>query len=345
MATYLFALLTSFAVNLVLIIPFIDMLYRLKLQRSRQETRDAFNNKTPIFDLFHQKKAGTPVGGGLLLVMTTLLMFILFIFLFIFFKVDIVSNYESIIVEVKILLFTLVFFSFLGLYDDLAKILFWQKQSFFGLRLRHKLIVEIILATIIAYWINQELNVDFINIPFFGVHHLGVWYIAFAAFVIVSFANAVNITDGLDGLSTGVLMIATTAFWVITASILDTPLSLFIAVWLGGLIAFLYFNIHPARLFLGDTGSLAFGAVFAVIGLLSGKNFSSAIIGGVFVVEIASSLLQLLSKKFRKKKLFPVAPLHLWLQLRGWEESKIVMRAWIASIIFAIFGLMVAFMR
>lgn len=342
MSTFLLALCVSFVVNMALIIPFIDLLYRLKFQRGHQQTKDAFNKRTPIFDSFHHKKAGTPVGGGLLLVLTTLGLFLFFSAAFIFFKIPITSNYQPTLNEIKVLLFTFVFFSFLGLYDDLAKILFWQKESFFGLRMRHKLVVEVILALIISYWINVELKVDFINIPYFGVFHLGGMYILFATFVIVAFANAVNITDGLDGLASGVLMITLSAFWVIAGSILDTPLLIFIVVWLGGLIAFLYFNVYPARIILGDTGSLSFGATFAVIGLLTGRNFSLPIIGGIFVIEILTSLIQLLSKKFRKKKAFPVAPLHLWLQLRGWEEPKIVMRAWILTIMLSLFGLLLA---
>lgn len=345
MSTYLFALFISFVVNGFLIIPFINLLYKLKLQRAKQTTKDAFNKRTPIFDNFNKNKVGTPVGGGLLVIVTTVLIFLVFITGYAFFGATITSNYQSIVSEIKILLFTFIFFSFLGLYDDLSKIFFWKTTSFFGLRLRYKLTIEIILAFIIAFWIHTELQVDFINIPFLGVFHIGFWYIVFAVFVIVAFANAVNITDGLDGLSGGVLMIALMALWVITASILDTPLSLFIAVWLGGLIAFLYFNIYPARIFLGDTGALAFGATFSVIGLLSGKNFSLPIIGGVFVMEIFTSLVQLISKKLCHKKAFPVAPAHLWLQMRGWEEPKIVMRAWIVSVMLAIFGLMVAFMK
>ena len=191
----------------------------------------------------------------------------------------------------------------------------------------------------------SELDVSIINIPYLGVYDLSWWYIPFATFVIVAFSNAVNISDGLDGLSSGVLLIALLAFWTISISILDTPLLIFIAVWIGGLIAFLYFNVYPARLFLGDTGALSFGATFAVIGLLLGKVFALTIIGGVFVAEILSSLIQLVSKKYRGKKLFPVAPIHLWLQYKGWEEPKIVMRAWVISILFAVFGLMIAFLK
>jgi phospho-N-acetylmuramoyl-pentapeptide-transferase len=163
-----------------------------------------------------------------------------------------------------------------------------------------------------------------------------------AAFIIVAFTNAFNVTDGLDGLSSGLMMIALFAFWVLSASILDTPLSFFLVLWLGAIIAFLYFNVYPARILLGDVGSLSFGATFAVVGLLLGKVMALVIIGGIFIVEILSSLLQLLSKRFRHKKLFTVAPFHLWLQNMGWEEPKIVQRAWLAGLILAIFGVWLA---
>lgn len=345
MAIYFFIFFVSLFINFLLIIPFINLLYKLKFQRASQVTRDAFDKRTHIFDKFHAHKAGTPVGGGILLITTTICLFIFNIVWFIFLDHRIFSNYPSIISEIKILLFSFFSFSFLGLYDDLKKMFFWKDDSFFGLRVRHKLIIEIMLALVISYWMYADLKIHIINIPFFGVYDLSVWYILFSTFVIVSFANAINIADGLDGLASGALVFALFAFWAVSVSILDTPLLIFIAVWVGGLIAFLYFNVYPARLFLGDTGALSFGATFAVIGLLLGKAFALPIIGGLFVIEIMTSLLQLLSKKFRKKKLFPVSPLHLWLQMRGWEEPKIVMRSWILAGLFALFGLMVSFMK
>jgi phospho-N-acetylmuramoyl-pentapeptide-transferase len=213
------------------------------------------------------------------------------------------------------------------------------------MRLRHKLVIEIILALIISFWMYSDLDIHIIHIPFLSVYDLSFLYIFFSAFVIVAFSNAVNITDGLDGLASGVLMIALTCFWVVARAIIDVPTSLFIAVWLGGLVAFLYFNIYPARIFLGDTGALSFGATFAVIGLILGKPFSLPIIGGVFFLEVMSSFIQLLSKKFLKRKILPVAPLHLFFQMRKWEEPKVVMRLWIIGILFAFFGLMISFMK
>ncbi|OGK18038.1 hypothetical protein A3G67_04335 [Candidatus Roizmanbacteria bacterium RIFCSPLOWO2_12_FULL_40_12] len=345
MSVYFFALLISFALNAALIVPFIDFLYKLKFQRAHQQTKDAFNKATPVFDKFHSHKAGTPVGGGVLTVVTTVFLYAFLLLLFVFFDRPIQSNYPSVIAEIKIILFTFISFALLGVYDDLSKIFFWKKDQFFGLRLRHKLIFETVLAFIISYWLFQELKIDIIHIPFFGVFELSYFYLIFSTFIIVAFANAVNVTDGLDGLASGVLLIALAGFWIISSSILDVPTSLFIAIWLGGLIAFLYFNIWPARLYLGDTGALSFGATFAVIGLILGKAFTLSIMGGIFVVEIASSFVQLMSKRFMKKKAFPVAPLHLYLQYKGWEEPKIVMRFWILSVLFAIFGLMFAVMR
>ncbi len=345
MSVYFFALLVSFALNAIFIVPFIDFLYKLKFQRAHQQTKDAFNTATPIFDKFHSHKAGTPVGGGVLTVATTVLLYSALLLLFVAFGQPLQSNYPSVAAEIKIILFSFVSFALLGVYDDLSKIFFWKKHQFFGLRMRHKLVFETILAFIISYWLFTELKIDIVHIPFLGVFELSYFYIAFSTFIIVAFANAVNVTDGLDGLASGVLLIALSALWIIAGSIIDVPTSLFIGIWLGGLIAFLYFNIWPARLYLGDTGALSFGATFAVIGLILGKVFTLAIIGGIFVIEIASSLVQLVGKRFLKRKIFPVAPLHLWLQSNGWEEPRIVMRFWVISLLFVIFGLMVAFMK
>ena len=161
--------------------------------------------------------------------------------------------------------------------------------------------------------------------------------------MIVAFANAVNVSDGLDGLASGLLVICLVAFLIISRSILDTTLSTFIGLWVGGLIAFSYFNIWPARIWLGDVGALSFGATLAVSGLLLGKPIALVVIGGMFVVEVSSSLLQLLSKKLRGRKIFEVAPAHLWLQLKGWPEAKIVFRFWLAQVMFAILGLWLSF--
>lgn len=332
------SVLLSWFIHSLLYIPYIRFLYRMKMQRLRQVTLDAFNKRTPLFDKFHQHKAGTPVGGGLLIILLTTIMLPIVLFVLYYFWQPITSVY-TLKHEVKIILFTFVSFGILGLLDDLKKTFMWVKNDFFGLRLRHKFILEFLLATIIGYWLVHDLKIDIFHIPIIGVIKMGWWYVPFAAVIIVAFANAFNITDGLDGLSSGVLAISLFAFWFLSASILDTVLSTFIALWVGGVLAFLYFNVHPSRIFLGDVGALSFGATLAVVGLLLGKVPALIIIGGIFILEVSSSLIQLLSKSLFKRKSFEAAPFHLWLQTKGWEEPKIVMRFWILSMIFALFGL------
>lgn len=341
MALNLGLLIFSFAITSLLIVPFINLLYKLRFKRQKQETKDAFGEKTPIFDKYHTEKAGTPVGGGLLVILVVTVLFLLLFPLLRRAGVYITQNHP-IRDELNILFFTFWSFGLLGLYDDVMKFFHVKKTNFFGLRMRHKFVIQWILAFIIAIMMYMNLSFDIVNVPFFGVLDMGWLFVPAAAFIIVSFANAVNITDGLDGLAGGLLMITLFSLWLLSATILDVPLSIFLALWIGSLIAFLYFNIYPARFFLGDVGALSFGATIAVIGLLVGKIFAVTVMGGLFVLELTSSLLQLSSKKFRGKKLFPVAPFHLWLQLIGWEEPKIVMRAWLAGIMLAIFGLWLA---
>lgn len=335
-------LLASFFITSAAIIPFINLLYHLKFRRLKQDKSiDAFGKLTPIFNMFHQHKVGTPLGGGLLIMIIVTLVFSLIFPLLSVFGLTITSNHP-LTHELNILFFTFISFGLLGLYDDIKKTFGVKSSNFFGLRLRHKLFIQLALGLIVGALIYFNLGLTILNLPIIGVINLHYWFIPFAAITIVSFANAVNITDGLDGLAGGVLMITLFALWFLSASILDTPLSIFISLWLGSLIAFLYFNIYPARIFMGDAGALSFGATIAVIGLLLGKIVAVIIIGGIFILEISSSLIQLLSKKFLHKKIIPVAPLHLWVQKNGWEEPKIVMRVWLAAIMMAVFGLWLA---
>lgn len=341
MALYLGLLIFSFMVTSVLIVPFISFLFKLKFLRRKQVTRDFLGLRTKIFDRFHAKKAGTPVGGGLLVIIIVCLLYSL-LFPMIDFLGVYISSAHALKEELNIIFFTFIFFGLLGLYDDFYKFFGFEKKGFFGLRLREKFIIQWILALIIAFLLFFNLGIDFIHIPFIGEIHLDFWYLPLSALIIVSFANAYNITDGLDGLSTGLLMICLFAFWILSSTILDTALSVFIALWLGAIIAFLYFNVYPARIWLGDVGALSFGATLAVAGLLMGKIFALAVIGGFYLLEMMMSLIQILSKKFLKRRAFAVAPFHLWLQNRGWEEPKIVTRAWLAGLMLAIFGLWLA---
>lgn len=326
-------LLSLFLTGL-LIVPFIDFLYKIKLRRQPQKSLDAFNKPTPVFDKYNQWKVGTPFGGGALIicVVTVLSLWSYGIF-------DVTANPW----EIFVLLFTFISFGALGLYDDLKKIVdSGGKHTLFGLRFRHKLILQVVIAVIVSLILYSKLGYSSIYISGVGSIELGFLYILLSTAAIVSFVNAFNISDGLDGLASGLLIICLGAFLAISASQLDETLSIFISVLTGAVAAFLYFNIYKARIWLGDVGSMSLGAMLAVIGLLSGKIFALVVIGGVFVIEVGSSLIQLLGKKYLGRKIFPAAPFHLYLLKRGWEEPKIVMRAWLLGFFFAVLGLYIA---
>lgn len=330
----------SFLITSVLVVPFIDLLYRLKLTRRKEAPK---KGKVPLFDKLHDKKAGTPIGGGILLVLIVTLLFIVLMPLIAYLGVYIQSFFD-LKHELAIILFTFISFGILGLLDDVIKIFGKPKKGVlglaFGMTKMQKFSLQWILAFICAYLIYNNLGVHSVHIPLLDLNpDLGIFYIPFAAFVIVFFTNAFNFTDGLDGLASGLLMIFLFSYIIIAAGRLDTPIFVFLSLWLGSIIAFLYFNVYPARIFLGDAGALSFGAMIAVIGLIAGNAMSLFVIGGLFVIEAGSSLIQILGWKILKRPIFPLAPIHHTFLAIGWEEPKIVMRAWLAGIMLAILGL------
>jgi phospho-N-acetylmuramoyl-pentapeptide-transferase len=337
MAQLLGLTILSLVITGILLIPFIDFLYKIKLQRQIQKTKDVLNNHAFVFDKFNNGwKVGTPFGGGALIIFVVT---ILTIWAYGMFSVK-VDGWQ-----LFVLFFTFIGFGLLGLYDDFKKIINGRKIHFFGLRIRHKLAIQAVLAIIIATVFYFKLGYDFVFIKGIGMTSIGFLFIPFAAFVIIAFANAFNITDGLDGLASGLYLICLLAFLSIASSLLNPVLGIFIAFLTGSIAAFLYFNIYKARLWLGDVGSLALGATLAVIGLLTGKIVALCVIGGVFILEALSSLIQIISKRFFKKKILPIAPLHLYFLKKGWDEPKIVVRAWLLGFFFAILGLYIAYIR
>ena len=335
---YLGLLLFSFLTTAILVVPYINLLYRLKFQRQDQKTLDFQNKRTPIFDKFHAQKTGTPVGGGALIIFAVSILFLFLFFVLKISRIFISSNFQ-INHEIQIIFFTFFSFGLLGLYDDVLKFFGFEKSGFFGLRMKYKLMLQFVLGLITSIMIYLFLGIHFIYIPFIGAINLGLFSIVLHTTLIVGFANFFNFTDGLDGLSCGLLMISLFAFWFLSANQLDTPISLFLTLWIGSLIAFLYFNVYPARIWLGDVGALSFGATFAVIAIILGKIIPLGIVGSPFIIEGMSSAIQVFSKLYLHRKIFPAAPIHLTLQKMGWEEPKIVARAWLAGIVLAIFGL------
>lgn len=334
-------LLFSFAVTLVIAIPFINLLYQLKFQRQREAQRDIFGHFTSIVNRLHGWKVGTPNAGGVLIIIVSVILSAIFYKLVPGYEIRTKAfglNWSSVI-----LYLTLVGFGFLGFYDDVRKFYGFKLAGAWGLRLRYKFLLQWALAFIIGWLLYSKLGLSSVHVPVInGDLSLGFWFVPFAALVIVSATNAVNITDGLDGLATGIMIITLTAFWFLAAQAKFHDVDLFIAVMSGSLLAFLYFNIYPARVWLGDTGALSLGAMIAVISLMINASLVLPFVGFVFVVEAASSIIQIFTKGAFGKRVFQAAPLHHHFEARGWDETKVTMRFWLAGAIFAFVGLFIA---
>jgi len=325
-------IIISFFVTSFLLVPFIDLLFYLK-RRDKKSAILAHDVNTPIHNqLLAGKDIDTPIGGGIFLIPIVGVLSLLAAFV----------TRQGPSEDIYVLVFTILTFGSIGLLDDIRKIFISFSGKYSGIRGRYLFLLQLLFAVLVALLLYFVVGLNNIFVPVIGNIVLGWWYIPLAVFAIVSFANAYNISDGLDGLSTGLLTICLFAFLVLASSVLNQNLAIFTGVWIGVLIAYLYFNIYPARVYLGDAGAFGFGATLAVIGLLTGKIFGLAVIGGVYVVIIFSSLLQIFSKKFLKRKLLPVAPIHMYFKYIGWEEPKIVVRFWLAGAVLAIFGLWLA---
>lgn len=326
--------LLSFVITSVCMVPFIDLLFYLKRRFQNPYLNLIKKSETPIHDKLMKEDLKIPSGGGILIILILISLSLGYSFF----------NKSQGNVDLKIILFTLASFGLLGLTDDVKLITTKRVGKFLGLGRKKMLFLQLLLSFSIAGMLYLMGGLNNIHIPILGNFIIDGWYIPLAAFVIISFANAYNISDGLDGLAAGLLLICLFAFLSISSRSLDLTSASFIGIWIGSLFSFLYFNVWPARIFLGDAGSFAFGATLAVVGLLTGKILALAIIGGMFIIIVFSSLSQILSKKFFGKKILPVSPIHMYFKYLGWEEPKIVVRFWLAQGLFAIFGLWIAFL-
>jgi phospho-N-acetylmuramoyl-pentapeptide-transferase len=306
----------------------------------------------------HLKKAGTPTMGGILIIISILIPTLLW--------ANLVNPY------VWIAMFSLVSFGLIGFWDDYAKVRRKQNQGLtvkqkFGLQILAALLVGFMLLTLHA----QKAYSTSMNVPFFKSFKpdllidslLRNWYtypLAFVFFfgfmilVIVGSSDAVNLTDGLDGLAIGLMLIASFAMTALTyvtghatwAQYLDlarlpgaSELTIFCSSMVGASLGFLWYNAHPAEIFMGDVGSLALGGALGVVAVLIKQEILLIFIGGVYVIEALSVILQVGSYKLRKKRIFKMAPIHHHFEQLGWEESKIITRFWIAGLVMALFAL------
>jgi len=309
-------------------------LYKYRLGK---QIRD--EGKSPIFSALHQKKSGTPTMGGILIWVTVLLLSLVIFYLSQWF--DNYFTYLNFLTRPQTLLplGALVAAAIVGLFDDYLNV---RKIGPYGggLSVKHRLLVYTLIAVIAAFWFYFRLDWDLVRVPFVGNFNIGWWFIPFVIFVIVATAFSVNEIDGLDGLAGGTLLISFSSFSAIAFAQGKYDLAAFCGVIVGALLAFLWFNITPARFFMGDTGAMSLGVTLAIIAILTKSVLLLPIIGFLYVVESLSVIIQMTSKKLRQgKKVFLSAPIHHHFEALGWPEAKVVMRFWVVSGVTAIIGL------
>lgn len=288
----------------------------------------------------HSAKAGTPTMGGTLIILALFMSTLLL--------ADIANPY------ILLALFVTVGFGVIGFVDDFLKL---KRRSSKGLSARTKLVLQFAVAFVVSLLLylyprfSTELGIPFVkNIR----PDLGIWYVPFAMLVIVGASNAVNLTDGLDGLAIGPVMIGAGTYALIAyvtghlklAEYLQIPyvagvgeISVFCAAVVAAGLGFLWFNAYPAQMFMGDVGSLALGAALGIVALMTKNEILLVIVGGVFVLEALSVIFQVVSFKFRRKRVFLMAPIHHHYELKGWPEPQIIVRFWIISFICAVVAL------
>lgn len=275
----------------------------------------------------HMKKQGTPTMGG-----------VIFLFSIVISTFGVSIYYGEFTVQSVVLLIVLLGFGIVGFLDDGLKIIFKRNL---GLTSLQKLIAQIVIS-VLAYFLLKgtgfanELSVPYTEI----VLNFGTFYILFMVFWLVGFSNAVNLTDGLDGLVAGTGAVAFAAFGVIAYVQEQTDLSIFSFAVAGALLGFLIFNKNPAKVFMGDTGSLALGGALGIVSILTHQELLLLLIGLVFVVETASVMLQVGSFKIRKKRIFKMAPIHHHFELSGWSEQRVVVTFWVVGIICALIAVL-----
>lgn len=312
------------------------ILYRHKLGKKIRPLSAA-----PIFAKLHQKKSGTPTMGGVIVWATVL---VLAISIFVLRQLVPSGFWHDLNFLTRqqtwLPLGALVASALVGLVDDYFNVRGWGPKGG-GLQVRHKLLIYTLIAIVGAWWFFTKLDFSLLHVPFIGSFDIGWWYVPLFIFVIVSTAFSVNEIDGLDGLSGGTLLAAFVAFGAIAFAQGRFELATFCAVIVGALLAFLWFNIPPARFFMGDTGAMSLGVTLGIVAMLTNTALLLPVIGLLFVIESGSVIVQLTSKKLRGKKVFLSAPLHHHLEAKGWPESKIVMRFWVIAAVLAVIGVVV----
>lgn len=308
----IFPVIISFLIVIITAPIIIPILEKLKMGQSIRDD----GPKT------HFKKSGTPTMGGIIMMIA------------IFFSVLVTAQWET---EMIVILISILGFGFIGLIDDFIKVVLRRSL---GLRAVQKLIGQLILAGLLAYYAyNTPGTGTEVLIPFTSRFlPLGIFFIPFTMFVVIGTVNSVNFTDGLDGLASGVTMIVMAFLSLIALAVGHKEIAIISAAVVGACLGFLRFNAHPAQIFMGDTGSMALGGAVAAVAVLLRLPLVLPIIGGIYVVEVLSVIIQVISFKLTGKRVFLMSPLHHHYEMKGWVETKVVVVFWIATIILVLVG-------
>lgn len=303
----------SFVITLILGPIFIPMLTKLKIGQSiRKEGPKS-----------HYKKSGTPTMGGIIMIIAL-----------------IITTLTSGMInsDTFILLLSTIGFGLIGFIDDFIKVV---KKRSLGLKPYQKLIGQIVLAVILAvYQSRTSMLGTKIIIPFIENKYLdlGLFYVPFIAFVVVGTVNSVNLTDGLDGLASGVTLIVLSFFGLVALNWGMSSIGIFAAALTGACLGFLIYNVYPAKIFMGDTGSMALGGAVSAIAILLNLPLIIPIAGGVYFAEALSDIIQVTSFKLTGKRVFLMAPLHHHFEQKGWKETKVVGVFWTVTVILCLIG-------
>lgn len=307
----------AFLITVLLSPIFIPFLRRLKFGQSIREEGPKS----------HMKKKGTPTMGGIMIVFSIMITSIIMI-----------NKLTPVGYELGLLLFVLLGYGFLGFLDDFIKVALKRNL---GLTSKQKMLGQLIIALIFYFILDYNNFPTTIQLPGTDIEwNLGFGYAFLIVFMLVGASNAVNLTDGLDGLLAGTAAIAFGAFGILSwYGSAHYDVTIFTLAAVGALLGFLVFNAHPAKVFMGDTGSLALGASIAAVAILTKMEVILVIIGGVFVLETLSVIIQVISFKTTGKRVFKMSPLHHHYELLGWSEWRVVTTFWLIGLIFATLGI------
>lgn len=267
----------------------------------------------------HQAKSGTPTMGGMMIILGLVVG-------------TLAAGQWS--VELGLALFIVLGHFVIGFVDDYIKVV---RKHNLGLKAKQKLLGQIIMAAMVAYFGNLPTD---LWVPFVGNVELGSFFYVLLFFVLVGTTNAVNLTDGLDGLAAGTVSVASLCFMVVCLILGNYNLAIFCAATVGACLAFLKFNYNPAKIFMGDTGSLALGGAIASMGILTHTELLLVVIGFIFVMEAMSVIIQVISFKTTGKRVFLMSPIHHHFELKGWKETKVVHTFWCWGLLAGILGIL-----